>query len=440
MRPPPYEPVDRHAASSVPLLAAALLLLAACSGEPSTAAPLDGAGAGGAGQPEPGSGDAGPGGDAGSQGSSGGSDGGPADAGVSGQGGGGSSSEIHTVDVPDAPCVESGAPQRTLLAADELGITFDRAGRAGERYFAFDSASLAFVTFADVAPTPDTPLAAAPIYADLVALSGEGAGRRALEIDDAGALVVSRFGPDGARIGSPVELDGASTSHHALLAAGDRALALWNVGGELRGHALGAEGTVGERLDFGAGSCGEYGCTSVILAADEHFAVVWGRVLHDGTFGLSFAAIDASGGILSVKPVLASFGEYQLADAAILPDESLAVLLAEGFPSRGVLLQRLDVFGNVSGPSQRLLGAVEPWAIASQGSTLGVVARSAADRAMLRTFSGAGQASGAWTCLDDNATGEAFSPRAAIFADVDGYGLVVRRMDGASTFSVLPAP
>jgi hypothetical protein len=118
----------------------------------------------------------------------------------------------------------------------------------------------------------------------------------------------------------------------------------------------------------------------------------------------------------------------------------IALLLAEGFPPRGVLLQRLDPFGNIAEPAQRLLGAVEPWALASHGSSLAVVARSAADRALLRTFSPSGQASEQWTCLDDNQAGARFAPRAAVFATEGGYGLVVRRTDGSSAYAASPAP
>jgi hypothetical protein len=167
---------------------------------------------------------------------------------------------------------------------------------------------------------------------------------------------------------------------------------------------------------------------------------VWGRVLHDGSFGISFSAIDPGGAVLSSEPVLASFASYQLVDAALLADESIALLISEGFPPRGVLLQRLDAFGNIAEPAQRLLGAVEPWALASHGLSLALTARSAADRAMLRTFSSSQQASEHWSCLDDNQAGASFAPRAAVFATEGGYGLVVRRTDGSSAFVASPAP
>jgi hypothetical protein len=370
----------------------------------------------------------------------------PRDAGAEapGPGEGNGTAEASTgfaiVEVPGGPCQESSAPQRTLLAADAASITFDRAGRVADRYFAFDSASLAFVTFAADGPPGEGALALAPVYADVVALSGDGSGLRALEIGDTGTLVASRFDAQGSRIGASFELDATATTHHALHVAGERALAVWNVAGELRGRPLGADGPEGAAFDFGAASCGDYGCQPFLLGASGRFILVWGRVLHDGTFGISFAAIDPSGAVLSSKPVLASFARYQLLDAALLADESIALLIGEGFPPRGVLLQRLDAFGNIAEPAQRVLGAVEPWALASHGSSLAVVARAAADRAMLRTFSSSKQASEHWTCLDDNLTGTAFAPRAAVFATEAGYGLVVRRTDGSSVYATSAAP
>jgi hypothetical protein len=153
-----------------------------------------------------------------------------------------------------------------------------------------------------------------------------------------------------------------------------------------------------------------------------------------------FGAIDPGGAVLGSKAVLASLADHQLVDAALLADESSALLIGEGFPPRGVLLQRLDPFGNIAEPAQRLLGAVEPWALASHGSSLAVVARSAEDRAVLRTFSSSQQASEHWTCLDDNHAGASFAPRAAVLATEGGYGLVVRRTDGSSAHIASPAP
>jgi hypothetical protein len=413
-----------------------LIALVACNGEPRASSPLSSnAGARAA--------------SAGAAGGNGGSSDvtGPGDAGAEapgpGQGDGTpeASSGFAIVDVPGGPCQESNEPQRTLLAADASSITFDRAGRVADRHFAFDSASLAFVTFdADDAEPGGAALATEPVYADVVALSGDGSGLRALEIDDTGALVASRFDAQGSRLGASFELDATQTTHHALFAAGERALAVWNVAGELRGRPLGVDGPEGAAFDFGAASCGDYGCQPFVLRASGPFIVVWGRVLHDASFGVSFSAIDPGGTVLSSKPVLASFANYQLVDAALFADESIALLISEGFPARGVLLQRLDPFGNIAEPAQRLLGAVEPWALASHGSSLAVVARSAADRAMLRTFSSSQQASEHWTCLDDNQAGAGFAPRAAIFATEGGYGLVVRRTDGSSVYVASSAP
>ncbi len=339
---------------------------------------------------------------------------------------------FEVVDVPDAPCTPTTAALITILLPEPLKITFDHAGSVAERRFAFDSGTLAFVTFpSDAASAAD---ASPPVYGDLLALSGNGTGLRALELDASGALVATAFDAWGVRLATSINVDEAGTGNHALLSAGERSLAVWRTGRELRSRVLGATAVQGQIFDFGPASCGEHDCNPIVLGSEGHFVLVWGRTAHDAGFSVSFAAIGTGGATLSIKTVLSSREEYRLVDAALLADQSIALLLSEGAPSRAAVLQMLDRFGNLAGPARRLLGAAEPWSVASHGSSLGVVARSLEDQAVFRSFSALGQPSGAWSCIDDSEPGSGFAPRAAIFAEPGGYGMVVRRIDGSASY------
>jgi hypothetical protein len=366
------------------------------------------------------------------------------DAGAAGRGGGGGdggggnpdagSDEAPPVtvsdvirDVPGAPCTATAASPLALLEAGPLRLTFDRAGSSGERRFAFDSNSLALVTFA-----PDG--TAASSSRDVVAVTASAAGLSALMLDDSGKLVMGFLDAFGAAVASSIELDGAGTDNHALFAGPEGSLAAWRLDTELKGVVVASDGVTRHPIAFGAGSCGEHGCKPVALAGEQGFTLLWSRVLHNGLSALTWAALGPDGTTISVKTLLASYESYRLVDATPLGDQGLALLLSEGFPDRAPILVFVDPFGAVRVPAHRLLAAVEPWGIASHGDSVALVARSSDEQAMFRTFSGSGEPSSAWSCLDDSVGDSAFSPRAALFAEGEGYGVLARRTDGSAAY------
>jgi hypothetical protein len=375
----------------------------------------------------------------GEAGASGGAAGAPESGGAagtgaaSGSGGAGSGGapvgSLEVVDVPDEPCTATTALPVTVMEPEPLGIVFERAGAIGDRRFAFDSASLAFMTFDSDGSAP-SPL----VLRDVAALVAHGEGLLALEIDAGGELVATSFDALAVPVGESVKLDGTFTESHALASSPGLALAVWGVEGELRGRLLPADGAPGDLLSFGSQSCGEYGCKPVTLWNGHHFIVIWSRVLNGGMVRASWAAVAENGTIVSTKTLFTDVVFHQIIDAALLPDEGIAVLISEDFPSAAPLLLFTDAFGNGRMPAYRFLGAPEPWGVASHGSDLALVARSDEEQAVFRPLSAAGTPLGAWVCLDDSGPNTNFYPRAAIHSTSSGYGLVVRRTDGSATY------
>jgi hypothetical protein len=331
-------------------------------------------------------------------------------------------------DVPGAPCTATTASPLALLEAGPLGLTFDRAGSSGERRFALDSGSLALVTFAPAGtqaePSPS---------GNVLAATASAAGLSTLMLDDAGHLVMSFLDTFGAARAASIELDGAGTDHHALFAGPEASLAVWRLDSELKGVVIASDGAR-QPIAFGADSCGEHGCKPVVLAGEQGFTLLWSRVLHNGLSALSWAALRPDGTTINIKTLLASRESYRLVDATRLGDQGVALVLSEGFPDRAPILVFLDPFGEVRAPAHRLLGAVEPWGIASQGEGVALVARSSEEQAVFGTFSESGDPSSSWSCLDDSEKNSAFAPRAALFTEGEGYGILVRRTDGSAAY------
>lgn len=351
-------------------------------------------------------------------------------AGDAGSGAAGTASqEFRIVDVPDAPCELIGGAPTVIMEPEPLELAFDHAGIVGARRYAFDSASLAFMTFGadgtDVSPI---------ILADIAALEAAGAELQALEIASGGELVWSRFDDRGARLGEAVQLETASTVAHALSVAGDNSLALWGVDGRLKARLVSASGELGGEIDFGAQSCGDYGCRVQAFWTGERHVLAWSRVQHDGVQRLSWAAITATGELLPTKLVLESTDALELISAAATSAGGALLLVQQVDVSPAPVVLELDAFGNVAPIGYRLLGAVEGWEVVSRAGNTAVVARSSEEQAVLRELSPDGQPLGAWRCLDDSGKNTDFAPRAAIFAEGTGLGLVVRYTDASAVY------
>jgi hypothetical protein len=350
-------------------------------------------------------------------------------AGLGGSGEAGSP-EVVIVDVPGAePCTVSEAEPQVFMPPEPLGLVFDRAGAAGPRYFAFDSASLALITFgkagADASPISYATLAAvAPFGEDLVTL----------ELNDDGELLARSYDGFLEPQDNELALETAATFAHALGASPDSLVAVWGSAGELRGRVFVPDGSLDAAFDFGPRSCTDHGCKPFALWTGERFVVLWSR--NDDTAGsvLSWAAVTREGAIEATRNVLSAEDPYALVGAARLADGQLAILLTEGAPAAAPVLLVVDEFGVPNPVLQRLQGATEGWGIASSAAGLGVVARSREAQAVFRGFNADREPLGTWVCIDDSGIDTAFEPRAALFSEASGYAAVVRQTDGSAAY------
>jgi hypothetical protein len=351
--------------------------------------------------------------------------------GASGSGGGGSAptGEPEVLELTSPPCTATDAAAATILEADPLGVAFDRAGVVGDRRYAFDSATLALMTFAS-----DGSATSQLVMADFAAVA---AGDRidALELDSSGALVASTFDGAGERLRMSAAVAPARTGSHALAVGDDASFAVWREGDDLFGRIIARDGTTSDAVRFGSRSCGDYACRPAVVWNGHAFVIVWSRVASDGTSQLSWAAVDRTGAVLSARRLLERDEYHQLVDMATLDDGGVALLVNEGFPATAPLVLFLDAFGSMRSPTYRLLGAREGFAIASHSSTIAVVARSSDEQAVFRSLTSAGEPlNDGWVCLGGTQGTGPDSPRAAIFGDATGYGVVRREADGSSSF------
>lgn len=347
-----------------------------------------------------------------------------------GQSGGGGDVAVEIVDVPGAEhCSPTEATPAVFMPPEELGLVFDRAGVVGDRRYAFDSASLALVTFGDGGAD-----SSAISYGDLVAVAAFGENVHTLELGDGGELLARTYDAFLEQRDGELQLEDGENLVHALGASEQTLLAVWHGDGELRGSSFSPGGDLGESFDFGPRSCGDYGCVPRISWTGERFVVLWTRVEADGKSVLAWAALTEEGAIIATRNVFAADDHYGLVDATPLEDGRLAVLLTLGAPALAPILLFVDEHGVAEPVLQRLEGATEAWSIARSGSGLALAARSSLSQAVLRSFDADGKVAGDWVCLDDSGIDTAFEPRAALFAEGTALGAVVRLTDGSGAY------
>jgi hypothetical protein len=353
--------------------------------------------------------------------------GGDAGAGGSGEA---DSPEVVIVDVPAAePCTVSDAEPRVFMPPEPLQLVFDRAGAAGPRYFAFDSASLALITFGKAGADP-SPIS----YITLAAVAAFGEDLVTLELGDGGELLARSYDGFLEPQDGELTLETDATFAHALGASPESLVALWGSGGELRGRAFTPDGSLDATFDFGPRSCTDHGCKPFALWTGERFVVLWSRNDDAARSVLSWAVVTREGTIEATRNVLRAEDPYSLVGAARLADGQLAILLTEGAPAVAPVLLVVDEFGVPNPVLQRLQGASEAWGIASSAAGLAVVARSNTAQAVFRGFNADREPLGTWVCIDDSGIDTAFEPRAALFSEASGYAAVVRQTDGSAAY------
>jgi hypothetical protein len=348
--------------------------------------------------------------------------------------GGASNDEVQVVEVPSGEDVTLPVAPEVFLETTEQFYVFDRAGALSERRFAFDSSSLALITFgADGGARSDLvldlPVAAAARGDDLVVL----------QLDDDDQLVAITYDKQLQRLADELPLTTTSAGAYALAGSADRSVAVWNDGSELHGRLFDADGVTGDGFDFGPHSCGSHDCAASVVHTGNRFAVLWSRVDANGESLLSWGTIDDQGAALAARNVVSSATPIRLEDVTSLPGGRLAVLLSSGSPARNPLLLFVDAYGALSGPVHLYAGASAAWTMASDGDSLLIAARSNRSQGVIRQLDLTGEPLGDWLVIDDSGVSTAFEPRVALFSVDQRYGAVVRLTDGSSaTLSLDP--
>jgi hypothetical protein len=360
----------------------------------------------------------------------GGADDAPPDAGGGDSGGAGSDVVVEIIDVPGAEsCTPTAAMPQVFMPPEEWGLVFDRAGVVGPRRYAFDSVSLALITFGEAGADPS-----AISFAALAAVAPFGDDLATLELGDDRELVARSYDGFLEQRDDELLLDTEATGAHALGASAQNVLAVWGSGGELHGRALVPAAALGDSFDFGPRSCGEHSCVPQVSWTGERFVVLWSRVEASGESVLSWAALTEQGAIIATRNVFSAEDHYGLAGVTQLADGRLAVLLTLGAPALAPILLFVDEHGVPEPKLQRLKGATEAWSVASIGNEVTIVARSNQSQAVLRRFDDEGKVAGDWICLDDSGIDTAFEPRAALFSEGAALGAVVRLTDGSAAY------
>jgi hypothetical protein len=326
-----------------------------------------------------------------------------------------------------------------LPPTEELYV-FDQAGVVAQRRFAFDSASLAVMTFgADgteaSSPMLDLPVAAAARGDELVVL----------ELDQEDALVAVSYDSRLEHGSKPLALAGSGTSAQAVAGSDTRTVAVWSEGTTLYGQLFTAQDKLGTVFDFGPHSSADHGTATRAVWSGEHFVVLWTRLDADGTTVLSWGTIDEQGVPIAARNLLSSASALRIEDATVLGDGRQAALLTLGSPSRSPLLVFVDSYGHISGAPHLYSGASAAWSLASNGAGLLLAARSSRSQGVVRLLDSNGDPQSGWLVVDDSALDSNFEPRIALFPVDRGYGAVVRLTDGSAAVldidpSALPGP
>jgi hypothetical protein len=341
--------------------------------------------------------------------------------------GGAPSQDLEIVDVAAGGDGALEATTNVFLEPTEELYVFDQAGAVAQRRFAFDSASLALMSFGADGENPSQPVLDLP-----VAAAARGDELVVLELTQDDALVAVSYDSQLEHASTPLALAGPGTSAHALGGSATQNVAVWSEGARLHGQLFSQQGKLGVPFDFGPRSSADHGTAARVIWNGQHFVVLWTRLDADGNTLLSWATLDDRGVPISARNLLSSAAAVRLEDAVALTDGRQAALLTLGSPAKNPMLVFVDAFGNVDRAAHVYSGATAAWSLASQGPGLLLAARSTSSQGVVRLLDANGDPKSRWLVVDDSAVDSNFEPRVAVFAVDQGYGAVVRLTDGSA--------
>jgi hypothetical protein len=340
---------------------------------------------------------------------------------------------LPTVDEPDIPCVPTTAPKITLYtAADSGGLgapPVQLLQSFGSGRFASGPNLPGYLTF-DVAGTNPRQFSTA-FPGAVVAYVSQGTNVGAFVGDS--AVTYQRYDANGATVGAPVSIAPAGAPVISLTAASDDAggaMVVWAAGTVVKVAYITPAGTLAGTpwtLSPSASS------VRVALAAKaDKYLIVYAHTVAADTFGAVLQLADSNGAVGAPSDLAKIFG--QLMPAGVAPTTPGWLLSFDGGGDDRVYLVPLTPTGAVAGPVHRLLGGDAPWALASAGTSVGVVSMSndvitagkEGPRApRFRPVDATGHPLGPWVCLD-NPVPPAQYQDMSVIADGSGWSIVYK--------------
>jgi hypothetical protein len=335
---------------------------------------------------------------------------------------------LDIVDEPDTDCASIGAVGLELLAPEEVTAPFDRLVRIGAHRAAGGSlAGGAFTFEADSGKA--APFVALDGSYNVMASEGDRLGL--LAQSDAG-IVYGRFDTKGKQMGALLDVAPELPANLAIGAGGGEALAVWGVPGRMRARGIGVDGSLGEMLEFGAGTIDNY-FTASVAQANAGFAVAWTGNATPTEFRTLFMTT-FEGGLGPVHELVDSTVSHRVVKLARTPTGFALLVNVDSVPPTPVVVI-LDPTGAVVGEAHRFLGATYGWDLAVLDDELGLVARRASGEIAFRPLDGQGAPLAPWRCV--TAPSDDLYQQAAIDGDDAGYAILHRTPEGAESLSIV---
>jgi len=348
---------------------------------------------------------------------------------------------LDTVDEPNTPCVMAGGTKTPLFGPDAgpLGAPYaTHLASLGANLLAAAEDQPGFFTLSPAGGSPTFyPSTLGPVcsFASEGSTIGGAAGGN--------TILYQRYDGQGNALGATVTL----SPQYPLLpngvwigSGGGTSLAVWSTqGGLFAGGITSSGASAGPSWMLSANALG----AAVAIAYDgAHFGIVWSYSPTPTTSLAFFVLASLAGPMGSPIPIASGGTAFNVQALTTTPTGFALLALGAGGDNHTYVLP-LDKTGNPLPPAHRLLGADQPWSIASFGSELGVVVsgddvgdagESGPRPPLFRPLDAAGHALGSWVCLDTPVAKDLLQDM-AIMPTTSGYSVVYEAPSGDEVFT-----
>lgn len=341
---------------------------------------------------------------------------------------------IPTVDEPDIPCVTTTAPKTTLFtAADSGGLggpPIQLVQSLGGGRFGSGPNFEGFITFDATGANPKQ--IASPFPGSLVAWVSLGTSVGAF-VGDTG-LKFQKFDTNGVAQGAPVTIAAAGDPVIGVYAASDKsggAMVVWVANTTIHAAYINAAGALAG-TPWTVASNASTVRVSMAARDDGKYMIVYSYTVATDTIQGTVQLADANGAVGTPRDLTKLFG--QLFPAGVVATSAGWLLSFDAGGDDRVFLVPLNGNGDVVPPARRLLGGDQPWALASAGTSVGVVTMSndtlvggkeGPRKPQFRPVDSAGHPLGAWVCLDGPVPSKQYQDMGVV-ADGSGWSIVYK--------------